>query len=158
MPTKPTKIFVNLPVANLPASMALFKAMGFKLDKTFTDENAACVIIGENIFAMLLTHGHFKMFTPRKIANANTATEVLVAVSFDSKAKVDKAAAAATKAGATEPRAGQDHGFMYSRAIADLDGHIWELIWTDEEQLRTAVTAQKAATKKEAKKKTPAFG
>lgn len=123
------KIFVNLPVADLPKSMAFFKAIGFKNNKQFTDDTAACMVLAEDIYVMLLTHKKFKEFTPRKIADANKVTEVLNALSFGSKAKVNSLAEKALAAGGSEPRPQQDHGFMFSRSIADPDGHIWELFW-----------------------------
>lgn len=126
-----TKIFVNLPVKNLEKSVAFFKTLGFKFNKQFTDETAASMIISDDIYAMLLTHAKFKSFTSKKIADAKTTTEVLTALSVDSKAKVKKLVDKAVAAGGTEPRPAQDYGFMYLRAFDDLDGHTWEIFWMD---------------------------
>ena len=126
-----TKIFVNLPVKNLDKSMAFFKALGFKFNKQFTDETAASMIISDDIYAMLLTHAKFKQFTTKAIADTKKSIEVLNALSFDSKAKVNKFVDKAVAAGGKEPRKPQDMGFMYLRAFEDLDGHTWEIFWMD---------------------------
>ena len=126
-----THIFVNLPVKMLDKSMAFFKALGFTFNPQFTDETAACMVIGENIFAMLLTEKKFKEFTKKEIADATRTTEVLTALGVESKAEVERIFHAALKAGATEANAPQDHGFMIVRSFSDLDGHIWEIMWMD---------------------------
>lgn len=126
-----TKIFVNLPVKDLDKSMAFFKAIGFTFNPQFTDATAACMVISDDIYSMLLTHEKFKMFTSKQIADARTTTEVLTALSFESKVKVDQIMDVALKAGATEPRPANDHGFMYQRSFDDLDGHTWEIFWMD---------------------------
>jgi uncharacterized protein len=127
----PTRIFVNLPVRDLAASMAFFKKLGFAFEPRFTDQTAACMVISENIFAMLLTHEKFKEFTSKEIADAGRVTEVLTCLALDSRAEVDRMSGAALQAGGTQARAPVDHGFMYERSFEDLDGHIWELIWLD---------------------------
>ena len=126
-----TSIFVNLPVADLPASRAFFGALGFSFNAQFSDDTAACMVIDETIFAMLLTHDKFKQFTSKAIVDAKTSTEVLVALSRDSKEAVVEIFDKAIAAGAAEARPGEDYGFMMSRAFADLDGHIWEWVWMD---------------------------
>jgi hypothetical protein len=124
-----TKIFVNLPVKDLDKSMAFFKALGFKFNKQFTDATAACMVISDDIYAMLLTHAKFKQFTSKAIVDAKKSIQVLTALSMGSKAKVDKLMEKALAAGGREPRPVQDMGFMYLRQIEDLDGHVWELFW-----------------------------
>ena len=126
-----TSIFVNIPVADLAAAMSFFGKLGFSFNAQFTDETAACMVIDETIFFMLLTKPKFAEFTSLPIADAKRETQALYGISRDSRAAVDQVADAALAAGGTEPRPAQDHGFMYSRAIADLDGHIWEFIWMD---------------------------
>lgn len=126
-----TKMFVNLPVKDLEKSMAFYKALGFTFNPQFTDATAACMVISEHNYAMLLTHEKFKHFATRPIADALKTTGVLVALSFDSKASVDSVVAKALKAGGTEPRDTEDHGFMYQRTFEDLDGHTWEPFWMD---------------------------
>nr|WP_295891313.1 VOC family protein [uncultured Devosia sp.] len=126
-----TSIFVNIPVADLDAAKSFFGRLGFGFNAQFTDETAACMVIDETIFFMLLTKPKFAEFTALPIADAKLGTQALYGISRDSRAAVDQVAEAALAAGGTEPRPSQDHGFMYSRAIADLDGHIWEFIWMD---------------------------
>ena len=125
------KIFVNLPVKDLDRSMTFFKALGFTFNAQFTDETAACMVISDDIFAMLLTHDKFKQFTPKAIADTSKTSEVLTALSAESKDEVNKMVDAALKAGGQKLRDPQDYGFMYERSFQDLDGHIWEIMWMD---------------------------
>jgi predicted lactoylglutathione lyase len=127
----PTKIFVNLPVKDLTASMGFFEKLGFAFNRQFTDETAACMVISDDIYTMLLTETKFKEFTKKQIADATKTTEVLTWLSFDSKDKVNSLVDTALKAGATEAREPMDYGFMFGRSFNDLDGHIWEIIWMD---------------------------
>jgi predicted lactoylglutathione lyase len=126
-----TQIFVNLPVKDLDRSKAFFAKLGYSFNPKFTDATAACMVISENIYAMLLTESKFKEFTTKPIANAKETTEVLVCLSLESKAKVNDMVGAALSAGALEARPAMDHGFMFGRSFHDLDGHIWEIIWMD---------------------------
>ena len=126
-----TSIFVNLPVADLDASKAFFEAIGFSINQQFTDATASCVVIDATIYVMLLTHEKFSQFTPKPIADAKAMSEVLLALSRDSREAVLDLFDKAIAAGATEARPGQELGFMMSRAFADLDGHIWEIVWMD---------------------------
>lgn len=126
-----TNIFINLPVADLEASKTFFGKLGFSFNPQFTDETAAAMVIDENIFSMLLTHEKFKQFTPKAIADAKTSSEVLIAISRDSREAVSELFDKAIAAGGTEVRPGDDYGFMVSKAFADLDGHIWEVVWMD---------------------------
>ena len=127
----PRMIFVNLPVADLPAAKAFYEAIGAINEPKFTDETAACMVLSDAIFVMLLTHDKFAQFTPKPIADAHRTSEVLIALSADDRDGVDAIADAAIAAGGREPRERQDYGFMYSRAFEDLDGHIWEPMWMD---------------------------
>ncbi len=131
-------MFVNLPVKDLDRSMAFFKALGFEFNPQFTDETAACMIVSDTSFAMLLTHPKFAKFTPKPVADAKAATEVLTAISFESREKVDAIVDAAVKAGGREFREPEDHGFMYQRSIEDLDGHIWEVFWFNPDAVAAA--------------------
>ena len=131
-----TKIFVNLPVQNLTHSMDFFKGLGYNFNQQFTDASAACMVISEDIYVMLLTHPKFQEFTPKKVVDAKQSTEVLVCLSADSREAVDKHMEKALKAGAREPRGPQDYGFMYGRSFEDLDGHIWEVMWMDESTIK----------------------
>ncbi len=125
-------IFVNLPVQDLNRSVEFFTKLGYAFNPKFTDENATCMVLGENLFAMLLVKPFFQSFTPQTtIADATRHTEVLIALSVESRTAVDALMTKATAAGATEPRKPQDLGFMYQRAYTDLDGHQWEIMWMD---------------------------
>ncbi|QYO76863.1 VOC family protein [Devosia salina] len=127
-------IFVNVPVRDLRAAMAYYKALGFDHNPQFTDETAACIVISDTIYVMLLTHDKFREFTNTPIPDAKTEIGALYALSRDSREAVDSIAEAALKAGGREQRAATDYGFMYGRAIADLDGHVWEYTWMDMSQ------------------------
>ncbi len=125
------QIFVNLPVKDLESSKAFFARLGFGFEPKFTDEKAACMVIGENIFAMLLVEKFFQGFTRKPVADATRSTEVLVCLSCESRAEVDQLVAQAVAAGGAAPRAPQDHGFMYGHGFEDLDGHVWELVYME---------------------------
>lgn len=126
-----TKIFVNLPVKDLNASKEFYTKIGFTINPQFSDETAACVVITEDIYAMILTHAKFKEFTPKEISDATKTSEVLTALSFESKEKVDEVFNNAIQAGGSEANPVSDYGFMYTRSFNDLDGHIWEAFWMD---------------------------
>ena len=123
-----TQIYVNLPVKDLQKSVVFFTQLGFTFNPQFTNENATCMIIGENIFAMLLVEKFFKTFTTKTICDTTKSIEVLVCNSRESRADVDNMVKNAVAAGGTIPRPAQDHGFMYAHAFEDMDGHIWELV------------------------------
>jgi predicted lactoylglutathione lyase len=130
------QIFVNLPVKNLNKTIEFFTRLGFKFNPQFTDENATCMIIGENMYAMLLVEKFFKGFIPGKeIADSFKSAEVLVAMSAQSREEVDRMTDTAVSAGGTEYREAEDHGWMYGRAFQDLDGHIWEILHMDESKM-----------------------
>jgi len=134
-------IFVNLPVADLPAAKAFYEAIGFTNNPMFTDDTAACMVLTDVIHVMLLTHDKFAQFTPKRIADAKQTSEVLICISADSREDVDEITDKALAAGGREPRERQDYGFMYGRSFEDLDGHIWEPMWMDMEAA-TAAMAQ----------------
>jgi len=125
------KIFVNLAVKDLKRSMGFFEKLGFGFNKQFTDDTAACLVISEDIYAMLLTEAKFKGFTTKALADPTKVSEVLTCLSADSKAEVDRLADAALAAGGTKHMPPMDFGFMYGRSFNDLDGHVWELVWMD---------------------------
>jgi uncharacterized protein len=126
------QIFVNLPVKDLHKSIRFFTKLGFTFNPQFTDDNATCMIVGENIFAMLLVEEYFKTFTPKEICNTAKCAEVLVALSFESRAEVDEIVAKAIAAGGTTYKEPNDMGFMYQHGFQDLDGHIWEIFFMEE--------------------------
>jgi len=125
------QMFVNFPVADLPRSKEFFGKLGFTFNPQFTNDQAACMVIGENLYAMLLTSEYFRSFINKEISDATRSTEVLVALSCESRAEVDGLVSKALAAGGTAPRPAQDHGFMYSHGFDDLDGHIWEVFYMD---------------------------
>ena len=127
-----TKIFVNLPVKNLDKTKEFFSKLGYSFNHQFTDEKAACMVISQDIYAMLITEKFFKTFTPKKeIADASKITEVIVALSAESKDEVNILIDKALAAGGKEARPAEDHGFMFGRSFEDPDGHIWEVFWMD---------------------------
>ena len=136
-------IFVNLPVADLARATAFYQAVGAEKNEQFCDGTASCMVFSETIHVMLLTHEKFSQFTPKKIADAKTSSEVLICISADSRDAVDGIVGKAQAAGgAVDPSAKQDYGFMYGRSFEDPDGHIWEVMWMDV----AAATAAQSAT------------
>lgn len=129
MPTR--QIYVNLPVANLEASVAFFTRLGFEFNPAFTDESATCMILGPDAFAMLLLEPRFQDFTKKAICDAATQIEAIFAVSAESREEVDELVEAALAAGAQPANEPMDQGFMYGRSFHDLDGHSWEVMWMD---------------------------
>ncbi|MDZ4824198.1 MAG: VOC family protein [Flavobacteriales bacterium] len=127
-----TKIFVNLPVKDLNKSIAFFTQLGFTFNPQFTDETGTCMIISENIFAMLLTHTKFQEFTKKPISDASQTTGVLIAIDAESRNKVEDLVSKAVAAGGSTYMDPQDHGWMYQHSFADLDGHQWEIFYMDE--------------------------
>jgi len=127
----PQMIFVNLPVRDLEASKTFFGALGYTFNPTFTDDNAACMIISDSIFVMLLVESFFAGFTTRPISDARQQTEVITCLSATSRTAVDALVDTALKAGASEPMPARDYGFMYQRGFQDLDGHLWEIAHMD---------------------------
>ena len=132
-----TKIFVNLPVKDLNKTIEFFTKLGFKFNPQFTDENATCMIVDEDIFVMLLVEKFFKTFTRKDICDTSKNTEVIVALSVEGREKVDQMINKAIEAGGRESREPQDHGWMYGRSFEDIDGHIWEIIYMDESALKS---------------------
>lgn len=132
-----TSIFVNLPVKDLEKSKEFFSKLGYGFNQQFTDEKAACMVISETIYAMLLTEPFFKGFIPnREISDSAKTKEVLLALSADSKQQVDDIAEKAIAAGGKQFRNPEDHGFMFARSFEDLDGHVWEVVWMDPGQVQ----------------------
>lgn len=127
-----SKIFLNLAVKDLKKSIDFFTKLGFSFNPQFTDELATCMIIGENIFAMLVTEQRFKDFTKKEIFNTHKSTEILIAIDVDSREKVDEMVKNAVDAGGSIYMDPQDHGWMYGHSFADLDGHQWEIMYMDE--------------------------
>lgn len=125
------QIFVNLPVSDLPKSKQFFQSLNFDFNPQFTDDSAACMIVAENIHVMLLTQPYFQTFTPTPVSDAKQSTEVLIALSCESREEVDKLVGIATESGGSTYNEAKDHGFMYQHGFRDPDGHIWELVYMD---------------------------
>jgi predicted lactoylglutathione lyase len=125
------QIFVNLPVNNLEKTKAFFAHLGYSFNAQFTNDDAACMVVSDTIYVMLLTEPFFKGFTKKSIANAHETTEVLLCLSCENRAEVDSLVQKALAAGGKAPIAPQDHGFMYAHGFEDLDGHQWELCYMD---------------------------
>jgi uncharacterized protein len=134
--TVTTKIFVNLPVKDLNKTIDFFTKLGFKFNPQFTDENATCMIVGEDILVMLLVEKFFKTFTKKEISDTSKNTEVIVALSVEGREKVDQMINNAIRAGGRESREPQEHGWMYGRSFEDIDGHLWEIIYMDESAMK----------------------
>lgn len=140
-------IFVNLPVTDLGRATAFYAALGASQNAQFSDEIAAGMSFSETIHVMLLTHAKFGQFTPRPIADARVATEVLLCLSADSRDAVDRLVETAASAGGrSDPAPPQDHGFMYGRSVEDPDGHICEIVWLDQAAMAEACRAAAAAS------------
>ncbi|WP_410768927.1 VOC family protein [Fontibacillus sp. BL9] len=125
------QIFVNLPVKDLDKTMGFFKQVGFEFNPQFTNEQAACLVISEHIFAMLLTEPYFRTFTKKEIADTASHTEVILAFAASSREQVDEIVNRALAAGGHKYNDPVDHGFMYSWSFQDLDGHLWEVMYMD---------------------------
>lgn len=141
----PKMIFVNLPVKDLAAATGFYAAIGCEKNPQFSDDKASCMVWSDTISFMLLTEGFFATFTPRPVADARAATEVLIALTFDSRGAVDAIAEAATGAsGKADVREPTDMGWMYQRAFEDPDGHIFEAAWMDLEAAAAAMAGETA--------------
>ncbi len=124
------QVFINLPIKDMARSQAFFRSLGFAFNPQFTNEQGACMVVSEgHSYVMLLVESFFQGFTQKAIADASKTTEVLIALSCDSRAEVDEMVGKALAAGGTAPNPQQDHGFMYSHGFTDLDGHVWEVFW-----------------------------
>jgi len=132
------QLFVNLAVEDLNKSINFFKALGFSVNPKFTDDTAACLILGEKHYAMLLSKTRFQDFTKKPISNAKAQTEVLLALQLNTRDDVDAIVKKAVKAGASLYMEPQDYGFMYQHSFEDLDGHQWEVFFMDESQFPDA--------------------
>jgi len=126
-----TKIFVNLPVKDLPRSKHFYSALGFSLNEQFTDENAGCVVITDDIYAMILKEPFFKGFTKKALADATKTTEAIMALGVESRQQVDALADKALASGGTPANDPMEQGPMYGRSFNDPDGHLWEVFYMD---------------------------
>ncbi len=122
------QIFLTLPVADLPKSVAFFKALGFQHNPQFSDDTAACIVINDSTCVMLGTHEKFRSFTPKAVCDTSQAVEVLISLSCDTRERVDELVAKALANGATTCDQPEDLGFMYSHSFVDPDGHGWGVL------------------------------
>lgn len=132
----PKQIFINLPVRDLTRATAFYTALGAVKNPQFSDDTAACMVLSDSIFVMLLTHPKWSSFTTKPIVDARRESEVMLALSADSRGDVDKITAAARDSGGrADVNPQQDYGFMYGRSFEDLDGHVWESMFVDMSQV-----------------------
>jgi uncharacterized protein len=142
------KMFVNLAVRDLKRAKGFFSALGFDYNPKFTDDNAACMMIGDDSYVMLLSEPFFKTFTTRDVCDTSRQTEALIALSCGSRNEVDQLVKKATDAGGRDAMPAQDHGFMYGRSFYDLDGHHWEVMWMDPRAVELGPQAFSASQQK----------
>jgi predicted lactoylglutathione lyase len=128
---KADKIFVNLPVKNLDETTEFFSKIGFEFNPQFTDENATCMVISDSIFAMLLVEDYFKSFTKKDISDTSKSSEVIIALTANSREEVDEIVNRAFDAGGKPSNDPQDHGFMYGWGFEDINGHLWEVFYME---------------------------
>jgi predicted lactoylglutathione lyase len=126
-----TSIFVNLPTTDLDRSKAFYEALGYRINPNFTDENAACVVLDDNLYFMVLTREFLGTFTDKQIIDPATQAQVAISLTCESREGVDEMLAKALAAGGTEPREAQDYGFMYSRDLEDPDGNILGFLYME---------------------------
>ena len=125
-------IFVNLPVRDLKASTAFYRALGGKLNPQFSGDQSSCMMLSDTIVVMLLTHEHYRQFTKRPIGDARRESQALIALSADSRDDVNATLERSSSAGGrADPNPPQDHGFMFGRSVEDPDGNVWEIMWMD---------------------------
>jgi predicted lactoylglutathione lyase len=129
--------FVNLPVENVRTSIAFFRSLGFDFDDKWTDEHAACLVVSEHAYVMLLARPRFAEFVSAPIADPRTGTEAILGVTAETQEEVDALAEKAIGAGGSAAGGTVDDGVMYSRGFRDLDGHMWEVIWINREAIET---------------------
>lgn len=130
------KVFVNLPVQDVEKTKDFFDRLGFEFNPQFTDENAACMVLSDDGYVMLLAEPFFRTFVKKDVPDATTTIGAIVALSVDSREAVDELVDKAFEAGAQPAGDPQDHGFMYYRSFHDLDGHMWEVLWMDESTIQ----------------------
>lgn len=130
-----TKIFLNIAVKDLNRSVAFFTQLGFSFNEKFTNDKGTCMIVGENINVMLLVEEFYQTFTKKQICDTKTTSEVLIAISVDSREQVDEIMQKAVKAGGTDYNQANDYGWMYQKTFLDIDGHHWEVFYMDENNI-----------------------
>ncbi|MGX6444011.1 VOC family protein [Neobacillus sp. K501] len=132
MAFKSKNIFINLPVKDVKKSTNFLTEIGFELNSQFSDENTSSIIINDNIFALIMNEERFKEFSKKEIVDTTTASEAIFCLSAESREQVDELVNKALSAGGKTDSEPQDHGFMYGWGFQDLDGHLWEVVYMDE--------------------------
>jgi predicted lactoylglutathione lyase len=127
----PTMLYVNLPVKDLPRSKQFFGGLGFSFDARFTDDNAACLVIGPETYAMLLVEPFFQRFTQKEVADATKTTESILCLGVESRERVDELVDTALATGGSPSNEPMEQGPMYGRSFQDPDGHLWEVMYMD---------------------------
>lgn len=122
------QVYINLPVKDVDKSVSFFSELGFEFNPEYTDKNAACLIINDHTFVMLLVEEYFKSFTKKNIVNAKESTEAILAIGVSNKEEVDSLVKKALDSGGEASSEPVDHGFMYVASFQDLDGHLWEVM------------------------------
>lgn len=136
------QIFVNLPVKDLNKTKEFFAHLGFTFNEQFTNEAAACMILGDNIYAMLLVEPFFQSFLNKAVGDPAKSAQVINALAVGSRAEVDVLVDKAMEAGGTFTKEPADHGWMYGRSFADINGHQWEIMYMDESAIPEDVAAE----------------
>ncbi len=133
---KVKSIYVNLPVEDISKTRAFWTSLGFSFNEDFSDDRALCLVLNEGLmYAMLISHEMFSTFTNRSIADRST-TQVLIAIEVDSREQVDQIVKLALENGAKRYRDSANHGWMYYDSFEDINGHQWEILYTDPSQMR----------------------
>ena len=135
----PKHIFINFAVADLAASTAFYERIGASKNPQFSDDTGSCMVFSDVFHIMLLTHGKYRQFTPKAIADARTTSEALICMSAGSREAVDAMVEKAANGGTVDPTPMQDHGFMYGRSFDDPDGHSFEVMWMDVAAMQRAM-------------------
>jgi len=129
--TATRKLFVNLAVRDLPRAMAFWRKLGFSFNPQFTDDHAACMIVSDDAYVMLLSEARFRDFAKKPVSDPSKQTEALYCLSASSRGEVDQLVRTAIESGGSAAAAPQDHGMVYVSSFNDPDGHHWEVAWMD---------------------------
>ncbi len=125
-----SSIFLAMPVENVARSITFFEALGFRINPQFTNDESACVVISDNIFAMISNHEKYQSFSEKELPSKDAA-EVIFSLQCESTDEVKSIAEKAFAAGGRRVNDPTDQGFMFSWGFEDLDGHLWDLFWMD---------------------------
>ncbi|WP_353856282.1 VOC family protein [Bacillus sp. Bos-x628] len=127
-------VYINLPVKHVNTSRAFFEQLGFDFHQRFSNDQVACVIINERMIVMLISHKHFQFISEKQLVDARNASEIIMSLQVDTREEVNELMKKAIAAGGSPFKEKQDHDFMYGWGFQDLDGHLWEVFYMDEEK------------------------